>query len=608
MPRPFTHDLYAPLAYVEALGPGDGQTMPGGAGTSTWLDYDDARRLTAYRILAAKRDNVARFYLPEAMWQKSGAATGTELERVRQMLAAADAVAPAEKYREYGDPALLVAQGRSLMLGDSQDLVLPDLVELQNAAADDDGAPAEGDEAEAHAAAVADRKTDQQRLETFQAWLDAWADDEKLPLRLLEGEENSVGDGDGVYVLGWSERLGRPRLRVYDPGWYFPDLSSIGDDEEFPTVVHVAWEEDRNGKIILHRKTWRVLTVGDDDPLAPPAPYSVPWSDAPVDRVCVYSVAEWDIAHLKTGDSIYNLAVDDSRATVLKEPTALGVDFLPVVHVPNDAAGTRHFGRALPLLVAQLLDDVAATDTDLQANSELVGSTPMVTTGAGAFSPEAGPGAVYGLPAGADAKLLDTSRALTGLTGYANHLLDRLSVNSRLAGSLLGRVKPNEVPSGYALELGFAPTRSLVREMRMVRAEKYPLILKFAMRLAQVNGTGPAALPKGPTPRAEIALGGFLPADKAAAMTQVSEGIKSHAISRLTGVQILMSAGFPIEDAEAEVDRIKAELFADAVALVDATGDVGAAYDLLGIPRPAALPPVQLPPEPPAGGAGAGGA
>ena len=590
MVRPFTHDAYAPLSYVESLG--DGTTpMPPGMTSSFWLDHVDARRLMAYRILAAKRDNVSRFYLPEKMWERgTGPASHmTELDRIRYLLAAVDEKSPAEKLREYGDAALLVEQGVSLLLGDSQDLVLPDLQALEQDVADQadtgDGQPQEP-------AGLA-------RLRGFDDWLQQWADVERLPLRLMEGEENSVGDGDGIYVLGWSERLGRPRLRVFDPGWYFPDLTTMGDDEEYPRVVHVAWEEDQDGVQVLHRISWRLVDGADDDPhpLAPQAPYTPAYADKPTTRALVYSVTQWRLDRLRHGDSIYNLADDDPRAKVIVAPVVEMVDFLTVVHVPNDAAGKRHFGRSILLNVAQALDDVAGTDTDLQANSELVGSTPTVVTGGGGGQLDGGPGSQWNLPAGGDAKFLDTSRALLGLTGYSKWLLSRVSVNSRMSETLLGRVSPADVPSGYAFDLGFAPTRSLIRKMRLVRQEKYPLLLKFALRLAQVHGV----LDGGETPRAEIALGGYLPADKAGAMTRVKDGLAAHAISRRTAVQILVEADYPIEDAEAEVERIRNETFTDMVALVDALGTDGMnrVREWLGMDVPAPAPPVQLPPPAP---------
>lgn len=610
MVRPFTHDTYAPLSFVEGLGEGDGQTLPPLMATSGWLEYDDARRLASYRILAAMRDNAFRYLLPEKLWQRDGRPQGvSELERIRHYLAQLDELPPAQKWREYGDAMLLVQQGRSLMLGDSQDLVLPELERLLKEEADEGRAEETREEKAAREQDSATQQQQVERLQEFDGWLQDWSDSERLRLALVEGEENTVGDGDGVYTLGWNDRLGRPRLRVYDPGWYFPDLDTIGDDDEFPTVVHVAWDYERrtDGHTVLHRKTWRLVDIDSPEAAlyqeAPAAPYDVPWSDEKATRFLVYAVAEWDTTQLQDRETVYTLLVPDTRATVLVEPTVTLVDFLPVVHVPNDASGARHFGRSLLLSVAQLLPDLQGTDSDLQANSEFVGSSPLVTKGnAGAL--DAGPGAQWNMGDG-DAKFLDTSRALLGLTGYSEHLLSRLSTNSRLAESLLGRVSPKDVPSGYALELGFAPTRSLVREMRMVRDEKYPLIMKFAMRLAQLNDV----LPDGETPRAVVALGGYLPADRAAAVQQVAVGLKEHAFSHSTGVQILIDAGFPIEDAEAEVEQIRAEAFEDMVRLVDALGADGVirVREWLGMDQLApGIPALQPAPTPPAGAAGAG--
>jgi hypothetical protein len=59
----------------------------------------------------------------------------------------------------------------------------------------------------------------------------------------------------------------------------------------------------------------------------------------------------------------------------------IGIDFVPVIHVPNTPSGSKHFGRSLLLSVAQLLDDIGFADSDLAASSEFVGNTPVVTTG-----------------------------------------------------------------------------------------------------------------------------------------------------------------------------------------------------------------------------------
>jgi hypothetical protein len=260
----------------------------------------------------------------------------------------------------------------------------------------------------------------------------------------------------------------------------------------------------------------------------------------------------------------------------------LQIDFLPVVHIPNDAATARVFGRSLLLLIAHALDDLISADTDLALDGELLASPPVRTTGLGAAELDAGPGSQWNLPAGATAELVDTSRALTARLSVVDQLLRRVSANSAIAQVLLGEVTPDQVPSGVALELGFAPTRSLIRTMRLVRAEKYSLLLKFAARLAQAGGL----LPAGELPHAELALGSFLPADVPATVDRVTALLRERAISTRTGVQMLIEVGLPIADAGEEVRRIREEGFEDAVRIVEATGDVDDARRLLGLPMP----------------------
>ena len=63
---------------------------------------------------------------------------------------------------------------------------------------------------------------------------------------------------------------------------------------------------------------------------------------------------------------------------------------------------------------------------------------------------------------------------------------------------------------------------------------------------------------------------------------------------------MLIEAGFPIDDAAEEIDRIQSRQFDKARALADATGDTQLVGDFLGVkvtePQPAPAP--QLPPNP----------
>lgn len=575
--RRFVHDLWAPLNHrAETMG--DGTARP--QNVPMWVPDMDARRMAAYRLLASYIDNCTRYYMPEKMWERPTQIIQQDAGRLgTQSVELATGKSPAEKLREYGDARLLVEQAAALVLGESQEVVIPDAADVPDDAPDPE-------------------KTAQARAVQFDEWLHEWAEVERLLLRLYEQEDDSQGLGDGVLVLGWDVEAGRPRLRKYDVESYFPVLTGDQDADEFPNRVHFAWVECLpDDTEILHRLTyWRRQLPGNET-------RRYKYSDKP-SRWAVYQThATWELSKIRDdATGLYDLSLRTAKFVVGSDGAEIndldiGVDYMPIIHVPNTPSGGQHFGRSILLCVAQLLDDIGFADSDLAAASEAVGNTPVVVTG-GAGQPgglATGPGAQWNLPAGGDAKLLDTSGVLTGQINYVNHLLSRLSVNTRLADALLGRIQPNEVPSGYALGLGFAPTRSLISKMRLVRAEKHPLILKFAMRFAQQFGL----LPEGPTPRAEIALGAYLPEDVQATIDRVAKLLEAKAISRRTGVQMLVNVGLPIDDAEDEVRRIEAKLFADALALFEATGDESYVLEFLGLEENENKPPQPTPPAPP---------
>jgi hypothetical protein len=387
-----------------------------------------------------------------------------------------------------------------------------------------------------------------------------WADVERLFLRLFEQEEDSVGLGDGVLVLGWDAEAGRPRLRKFDTESYFPVLSGDQDVDEFPNKVHFAWVEcTPDGKEWLHRLTYerRRLPDGEVRRYRLRARRQVAVDGLP------------DARRLGSGLRRQGRRVRPDHPDPLPDGPPIGrvprraagrrprhrVDFLPVVHVPNTPAGSKHFGRSLFLSVAQLLDDLGFADSDLAASSELVGNAPLVVSGgSGGGALSRGPGAQYDLPAGGDRGFLDTSKLLDGQIGFVDHLLSRLSVNTRLAEALLGRVKPNEVPSGVALQLGFAPTKSLISKMRLVRGEKHPLLLRFAMRFAQQFGV----LPEGRHRGRRSGSGTTCPRTSRPRRRH-GQGAAAGArhVDRDGGADADRRPGSPIEDAQEEVERIK---------------------------------------------------
>ncbi|MFK0143423.1 hypothetical protein [Streptomyces murinus] len=52
-----------------------------------------------------------------------------------------------------------------------------------------------------------------------------------------------------------------------------------------------------------------------------------------------------------------------------------------------------------------------------------------------------------------------------------------------------------------------------------------------------------------------------------------------------TGVRMLIDAGYPIDDVQAEIERIQARAFDAAARLANATGDNTAVREYLGLPK-----------------------
>jgi hypothetical protein len=544
--QPHRDDLWSPLNY--AIGAGVGTTARG-AGIARWVRDDDSRRLVAYQFLAALAKNTRRYWLPASMWQTPPpAGSGDE----RTLAEASPTSVPAANYREYGNGASLVDVARSLILGDEQRFRVPD--------AEPGPRPDGGGQAPPGSPLA----------KAVQEWLDDWAEKELLTEKIREVENHSIGLGDGVVALVWSTRKKRPRPQVHHPGMYFPDRDAATtrfyrdagwEDEDYPPVVHLAWEfedPDEAGRRWVDRSTWRLLPTK--------TPRTVRYSQDPVEWSCWFEKTWFEP---DSDGSVYEWTTATKGARVITEPVDLGVDFIPVVHVPNTPPGSAGWGESLLMYIAQVLDDVASTDTDLAVNAETVAGGTVISKGA-TEAPPGGPG-WWSFMADGDAKMLDNSRVLDALLKDIDRLEKKLALNSRLGEILLGLVAANEVPSGYAMRLGFSGPAALERELTGVRARRYALLGKMAVRMAQQA----SVLNAGPTPPILFVLGKGLPVDRAAAIAEVRDLLTPPAAtSTVTAVRMLMDAGLPIEDAEEEVARIRSEQLDDAVKLMQATGDV----------------------------------
>lgn len=606
-------DAWTPASFKRALtrkAPGVGYTPP------SWIGENNGRRISAYRVYRSYVDNAARHFL-----------STTDPEIINE-------------HREYGDADMVVFTTRAALLGDSQGIAVDGAGEFDPDLNEDVLEGLEGQEREQAEEDLADNAEAELRAQR-QEFLSRWADEERLILKVMEGERDAITIGDSVFVLSWSSRKRRPRVKVYDAGWYFPVLED--DDEEFPSKVHLAWELEPDeggqyaGKTHIRRITYEIGLIQparDADNLNPIVDEETgevtlaqlgdrvnlqtglierdyPWNptteiDAagqeraiPASTVtCYMTDAEWylegnnpTVEDLSEARAVYNVNEEGEQIRQLD----LGIDFIPVVHVPNSVAEKEHFGRPALARILQILDDLAGADTDARRASLSAGKPNLGVSGLIDEDAKRGrtsdgtpahlvfrEGTVWALGEKGSISVVDLSPALTAINTYVDKLLKRLSVNSALPESVLGRISPADVPSGLALALSWGPLRSLIAEMRLIRGEKYPLLLKMVQRLYQGNGR----IPEGADNiyRAEIEFGSFLPADVAATVTQVRDLLGAKAISRMTAVMMLMQAGLPIEDAAAEVARIEAEDLDAAVLLLEATGNVDEVERRLGVP------------------------
>jgi len=171
---------YKPL-YSDNLGMPNRRAFP--EAHAMWVPAADERRLAAYKLLTAYDKN-----------------------QVAELSAFVDGETARDR-REFGDPSMFVDTITSHVLGDEQTLTVP-------------GAEKAGGDQSTPEAETAER---------VQTLLREWADEELLPMRLLQTERKAVVLGDGVYLLHWDPDKQRVRVRTYDPGFYFPVIDEDSD-------------------------------------------------------------------------------------------------------------------------------------------------------------------------------------------------------------------------------------------------------------------------------------------------------------------------------------------------------------------------------------------
>lgn len=488
-----------------------------------------------------------------------------------------------KKLREYGDYSLVVDTSRDAVLGDQVGIDVP--------GADD----------EANAGAVARRLMLQQ-----------WAKRERWASRLYMGETDAAAVGDAVYeIRAEGDRI---TLRAHDPESFFPVWkNSVGDFDE----AYLAWEErntgqylptqpanltdlrNRDGEDVLYvahyrtvdRATAAALGVrfGGDDDRQEVALVSAAW----------YRIKKRDGTPAR-GFAFLEKLADEVRAdgTPVKDSDT-GFETPPLWYVPNLEQTGQPWGKPEGASVFQALIDAAQDHTDLKENTFYNAFPPLYDENPPApqavrrpgepATPNQGttpykPGTIYN---GRKLGAVDLSNGNALLLEHERFLIDKVLTNTRTTHIAAGLVKPNEVPSGAALLIGMMPLVSKTMPKRIIREDKLGLMLKHVIRWHRRHGNpadfdfselnaAPGAtvtLEDGEQPTGESAagwpagiferedarplFGNIIPIDRKQVSEMVRDLLGAGAISDVTAVAMLMAAGFPIDDATEEVERLK---------------------------------------------------
>ncbi len=606
-------DLYSGLDHKIGMGDDGGNGLDA---APSWANEHDSRRLNAYFRMTALREGKGR------------------------MLVRPDPLNPgkADQWREFGDVAVIVDQQAGSVLGEGPELEIvgadeslpptPDIPDPPEPLADtDDEAETPDAETDPAAAILAEIQADiyqisldaweanvrsiiaewQQRTEERpalvkrQRWLRQWAEDDRYLAKITELEHDCVVPlGDGVIVHGYDHNALRPTTEIFHPESYFPVLDHRSTTR-YPRKVHIAWNFTNpvDDELMLLVQTWELVDIrpeSEDDAPADQGDALRYLAEGQVQRdACLYShrvYLDADVEELDKIDEVRPKWFEqhEVRPGVLVDADRVPwhTDFLPIVHVPNTLATLEHFGRSPILRIAQAADELAQNDA-WEALGAHYAARPVTGVDDGAARPKAidlTPGqTVYG-----KLSVVDMAAQLVALMDRGDRLRSTLLTNSFTPEGMVGRISPDEVPSGLALSLSFSAFEQMVGRMRMAREHKYALSAKMVQRLAiqhqapSLVGDGQAA---GEAPMvalpARLRFGTFMPQDLAGASKVIQLLAEAMAASPETLVRMAQDAGAPIDDVDAEVARLYRLMTARADEMTSATEDPAYAIELLGL-------------------------
>ncbi len=497
----------------------------------------------------------------------------------------------AKKIRGYGDYSLVVETSRDAVLGDRIEIEVP------------------GSSDEGNAGAVA-RKT----------LLDEWARRQRWASKMYRCETDAAAVGDCVYEL--RPNGSRLLLRAHDPESFFPVWENAeGDFDE----AYLAWEErntgqylpsppanmadlhNRDGQVVLYRRHYEMLSVQEARDRGVTTVGARTRTE-----ICIVT-SGWFRIENRSGEKPVGFERLERLGFELTEDgdpidsLDTGFDTPPLFYIPNREATGQPWGLPEGDVVLQTLLDAAQDQSDLKENTYAnafpvmydenppVGAVPRPGQQQGHAATRSQekykPGMIYN---GRKLGVVDMSHGNELLMKHEEWLIAKALSNSRTTLIAAGKLEGGEIPSGIALMIALLPLFAKTLPKRQTRKDKLGMMLKHVLRWhrdfgkagdffgsAEDAANATATWPEGiwSSEEAYPSFGSIIPIDKKQVSEIVASLITAGAISDETAVTMLLVAGFPIDDATKEVERLK-----EARALPP--GAPGSGFGNEGVPIP----------------------
>lgn len=495
------YDLYAPiLNYKNKI-----TELKRPFVTESWIPESHERRIQAYDVLAAYNNCYSRDY--------------------RNTSAESGVAADNDKIIETGNAEWLCLKFKNKLLGGELSITVPVPKKYGNEETLKNLQASILPDLKAYAikqlAVLNEMKA---RLSLRESYLQGWFQDEMIALKIDENEETCSFLGDCCYYVQWNTVTGVPEIITYDPGTVFPYFNLQGEvsleDEKTPVSdrVFVAWEEiadefkddkvddKENAYTKLFRDTYELRMMSSG-------------------KRCFRQKV---IFKHVIGDSMQIWQYDDKEFYNDQQSLKwedLGIDFIPIVWIPNMVVQGDVFGKSNIHTLIPTLDSLMNTDTDLGENSEHLGGATVFVSGKDIVIRKDSvtkeplpvplqPRTILPLGEGGRMDLLDTSTMQEALLKTGDKTLKDFIRLSEITEAGAGMIKPSDIPSGVALRILMQPLLDKINPRRMHRQNAYKALFYCVQRLYQIYGNqDEKAIFADPLTDALIQFGAILPSD-----------------------------------------------------------------------------------------------